>query len=508
MPLSTIKSGLEKYRSNLSSSQINATESYISAVERYSKYAESITHDENGSLAFIKIQPVKIENQAVFGTFVNADYLNEIVVCKAKMEDGLWVPDEDNILVKCLITQNSFSSEIFNSSHGGEPVTILQLGDEITPKYKHSFSLKEKYAHRHITNRNLAYDTLTNLMDFTSGICEEDYVLNKSKKSEISKFASSLQRIISLSFEFESELVREQLDKDFFDINGQILSSLSGHISNNAKRLSLPEEKSCRGPFEDFYDVFNNQEDFLEMSELLSIILEKEGLEKSLAKSIKSRLSSLENTLNQNRKTALNKGMFSIRKPSGSPSFLFGESRYVTNYVSLKFAFGYDQMTEHDGIQQSGSTVIMDLNMSTFQATEFLQSATSGFWTKCTISRFMNRGVKSPEYDIEHDEFAVKNPVSTPDSVSLAVEAIESLKDKLKGTSSSKKLRAEIHENVQKLNVLIEQALQDTSGNLTIALEEQLEIYKEMNQKKVIHYCDSLGVSSDKIRFLLPNMKI
>lgn len=493
--LNCVKLALNKYSNLLTRSDISTLGSYVFSREYYDQKIESYLNeklnDTDYALAcsFIRIKQIKIEPQYIYGSHVQAEFINEISICRGREQNGQIIPNENDIIFKAMITQQALSEAIFNSDTlKGNPVTYTQFLSQNLSPYEPSFSIKKQYdVDYELKNESLAkefYDLLREarmLQDTSVSLSKK----NKEKYLELSK---SISRKLSSDPNYDLELIVERLEKDLQHVRSEFISTLSGYIQKVAQdvpKLACSEEEQDTLIHNFFNYTFENKRK-AHLHNAIKIVLDNESLDsedyKQLSKKASKYLTEYQNDRFAN--ADLNKGTITISKTSGSPHFLFGESKSVHNYISLNFNFSYDKVNDDAQYDILNMINIMKISMSNVQFIELLQSGLSDHWVKCTPERFLMQPVPFPnkEESRSHDSFKAER-IKLSDLTQQLIVKFNTIIKLAESTSKSKRHRESLLSELSGLDKLIQKAIKKDDQIIKDASKNVLEKMKEKTNK-------------------------
>lgn len=489
-----VELGLSKFSHLLSEQEIADTHEFLRSLKAVNDYSSSIdrrivNNDAAGGCAFIKITPVKVEPQYVFGTLIKSNFLNEISICSAKFENNEWLPDESNVLFKALMTQHALADASFNTGrHGGSPITYVEFAGENIEQYSPNITMETKYDYRRIKDTQELNKLNSELKNLLAVIQNDETKLTKDIKRSLVDKLTMISRISNPSMDFEMTLVREQLDKDFEHINAQMISSLSGYLQNMAETLKIEHAEKTRAtnPFQTYFDTRHNLDRYTGVIKLLQGlkgIAANEEDKKELSSSLNSFTN--QSVLKHDKQCAITQGLLSITRPSGSPRFMFGDARSHQHFISLHFAFGFDEVSEYGEHRVADSCNMLQIDMSTCQFMEMLQAGMSESWTKCTLKYLMNKFITGRKLDTDkdHDHMHVDAP-ELPASSKMIKADVQAAIAMIEGATSSKKAKDEIQRVITKILGETPKALDEKEQALKDYSSVLFTKYQSHNAKK------------------------
>lgn len=492
-----IKKSLETNKNTISEIAKRDSSSYIHALDNLSdnvkdNLSKSIEGEPLFCCTFIKISPVKIKPSHVFGSHIKSEFLNQISICPSKLsEDGLLVPDEDNIILKAMITESSLSDATFNTiSFAGTPITYTEFNGSLLPKYKPYQTMKEHYAQDMNEKRQDIKSLIDEMIKEATLLQSKDTDLTKSSKAKLLKFAHSLEIQLRDDINCDLEKIRESLESDFNHIKTEAISSINGYLKNIASEQALgitdstnTENKSIIKQFFEFYHDRNIKSSILEIISLLNqeelSVDEKSFIEKKILSLTKLTSESIRNQF------TINKGSIKIGKPSGSGKFMFGDSRQTSGFISFDFSFGCEPLT-YDNLVENEGKHILKIKMTNNQFMELLQSNMTNNWTKCTSQRYLLEQVPQREKLSAKEDPISQIEITTSSltkELKLKVERYISL---CTSTSKSQKTRSMLLESIKEIEMLVDNAVSEDEDILNDASKELLELIKVDSNKKIL----------------------
>lgn len=474
------------------------TELYCLENDIVDNNTKQLADDYISCCTFIRISQKKITPQLIFGSHIKSEYLNEISLCGATLaDDGEIIPNENDIILKAFITELSLSEAVFNTErYDGEPITYTQFGSNRAPVYQPSIDMAQQFAHSSSLQKDKILAKLEALIEEATFLQNTAIKLNKKSKEKLLSVAKQLSSLLRDELSFDLEMVRENLDRQFVHINSEVISSVTGYLKNIAKDYLLEhkESSSKKSLIERHYQSNYDLNIKAINAKLLSLALadeQEQTVKDELIKFIDNLTIKHENKRLQN--ACINKGIINFGKPSGAPSFMFGDSRPIDNYISIDFEFGYDYTSEHGEMKFDKTSQITKINMTHTQFMELLQSGMTDHWVKCTTARFLAKKVESRNNETtEHDPYR-QEKISASLLSQKANASIHDYIAQVNGTSASIKAREALLSPLMDIKSYIEQAIDDNEEIVNVQSVELLETFKEQNIIKVNNLLEMAG---------------
>ncbi|TOJ31079.1 hypothetical protein CGI42_27225, partial [Vibrio parahaemolyticus] len=161
----------------------------------------------------------------MYGSHVPSDTINEISVCFAKAQDGKWVPDEDNVILRVAISERGLSDMTFDrEKYKGEPANIIELNGVPLPKYEPKQTASGEYFKRlndkHSNIRKEIEEALEEAERINSSTC----LLNKKDKEKLQGFARKVYGYSTDDHAFDFEIIAEKLEQNAHHVRTEIAS--------------------------------------------------------------------------------------------------------------------------------------------------------------------------------------------------------------------------------------------------------------------------------------------
>lgn len=427
---------------------------------------------------FLKITPKKVQPQVFYASHVPSETINELSVCKAKLINGEWVADEDNVIIRAILPERSLTDMIFNRENfQGTPVTYSEFYGEALPKYVPNMSADSEYRKRMDSYVVEIKDDLDELKNMLEKVRSGELKLNKEVSNKMRSLTAMLVGHSHSDLAWELELIAEKVEKNCYHLRSEAIASISSAISQIAEQYEIQyaeDGTELVSPFASLYDITLNKEARRAVRALIQAIPEDERTDKLT--NLDSSLSN-EVKFSDSKTHGITQGSIKLRNPSGGGHDLFGEDRPVNRYFSLNF--GFCCIEDDIGIDTyySETQSMFQLNLSEFQLMSLLQTSFADIWVKGTMSRYMNDGVPNERETLDTVK-RTKYKAARKDSDAKVKEIVGRMDALLSAPLRSKVKQEEFLGVVAEFLEFSGVVLKDNDEALTEALAEMLGEYQ------------------------------
>ncbi|CAH7401157.1 hypothetical protein VCHA53O466_50143 [Vibrio chagasii] len=457
--------------------------------------------EEVQSSAFIKITPRKLDNTKLFGSITRSTFAQEVAIYPAVHNGEEWVQGETAFL-KGLITERGLSNMMFNHQrYAGEYFTFTEHNGVPVAPASQFFGMNERYSKLTNEDAKRAIEALEALIEMTKTLQDPEVKLNKKLRETMQE---ELQKInMGGSMEFALELTREKLEEDSIKMRAEVVSSLTGILHNIAKPLLENKSAACKAEslIQSYYEHANE------------LTPENDAVRKLLG-AYKHRMSpedvkalSRFTEVNKERLLArahseLAKGSAKMSMPSGTPSYMFGNTVQVNHYAQMQFSFATERLNEYGEVNivenQEFLTVILTHN----QLTELMQGSLGEASTKCTLTRYVGAKVSNPDQNLEHDPFAID--ISKRYNKNEALDkALLTLSTLLSSTSQAKAHKAKVMEAAQSIEGLLLKETEARREQFETEANEIIEKFQAHHANEVTNMINTVEASNPQLSSII-----
>ncbi len=477
-----LESMLVEHGESLSQIDRENIKELIKKAKTLNQYQKDIdAKDYSKSFVFMKITPKKVEPMYMYGSHVPSDTINEISVCFAKAQDGKWVPDEDNVILRVAISERGLSDMTFDrEKYKGEPANIIELNGVPLPKYEPKQTASGEYFKRlndkHSNIRKEIEEALEEAERINSSTC----LLNKKDKEKLQGFARKVYGYSTDDHAFDFEIIAEKLETNAHHVRTEIASSISSSLSSVVEHKAIAYADDNSSSFDSPLACYYELNGRTEKTESLLRLVEKSKDVDYIAQA--SRL--FDKHSQKKNLRGVNQAMVKINNPSGSPHFFFGDSRIVQDYFTFTCSFSSYSTDSYGDLYYEAETDILTLSMTRYQMMELLQSSLGGNWVKGTLTRFLGEGLslelkKAPKMIEEPHKIEI--PESSETLMKLAAE-LDSL---LSNSSKSKKHKEAILKKVMEISDLFEVESKDRRERFDVTAQTVFNDYAQITSEKI-----------------------
>lgn len=429
---------------------------------------------------FTKIAPKKIPATDMYGSVIPSTFVNELLIVFAKDVNGEPKPDEQNVLLRMLLSERTLGEALFNSEkYSGEPVNIACLQNLKLPSYKKSTnSLVDSYNFNINETEQSAKDKLNAFNDKIKEATELGATkLTKANVAEIEKLALEACQYIKNDHSFEFELLSERVAKNSLHLRSELISSVINSLTPLASALTLDPPANDIFEFDSPLAAFFAIQHDPEINALVKSALAEQGCEFNKL----THHSSIKNTLFD-----VTQGNVRIGKVNGSTSDLWGVEHDLSGYIKIDISFSGHEINRHGDDNYDPVLPLLSIEMSHMQFTSMLQGSLAEHWEKATLSRLCSRKVARNEDTDTKKTKTFKCPAHTDnDEIRGILEKIVKLAAIAKNKETKEKLLDSTKELAEKLATAYKTkrddvnntslTLLDTYRNETICFVEELD---------------------------------
>ena len=221
--MSTIQSLIEKEitlnTSKYPGDVIATAKAYLQSFAQYHNTFDSFkAAKDEPAFAYMKITPVQLQNEYLFGTYMPIQNAYLIQACSAKRVNDEWQPNTDDVYLSCYITESHLSDVIFNQQrYNGAPITFTHVLGQDVERFERSVTLQTQYDA--IIN-NIGRNELPTALDIDhiiSDLRDTDEPLSKSLISHLKSKHKRFPRKLSSDMSFDIEMMAEKALASVFD---------------------------------------------------------------------------------------------------------------------------------------------------------------------------------------------------------------------------------------------------------------------------------------------------
>lgn len=489
-------------------------ESFLNLHDKKEKdIASMIQNTEEDACVFINLKPVSFEQKMLFGSRIKTDNCYQMSVVKAiQNENGNWVPDENNALVKFLISKKVLAESFFEKSKAEQhPVTICELDNVVIEQKESSFDGKEQYGRMFRSSMNEISERYLDIKQKIKEINEGNISFSKKNIESLVTSINILESRIKAGLKFDLETDSTQFEKDFYEIKKEVQDKILSTIINSDKLIENTSSKEndiekCR--IKSFFD-FNNVvgEEASDVVKLLNAYAEKlvSYSEKELRKIVSRMITGFESeAIVKSKETSdMSKGCIEISEISSSGTYLFGENKMSNKIFSINVSFAVETKNDRDRIIICEDFSLMNLWLSSYQMMELMQCSFYGIWVKATLSRFCGKGVHNNGFFKGKETVSIDGSLKTENKQTI-IDNISKVKELL-DKPATKGSRSEIEEILSSMGDLIENEIEERTEVFNERQAEMMNAYAEKNISeinKVIDKADETNHGFNKIEFV------
>jgi hypothetical protein len=427
---------------------------------------------------FLKITPKKVQPQVFYASHVPSETINELSVSKAKLLNGEWVADEDNVIVRAILPERSLTDMIFNRENfQGTPVTYSEFYGEALPKYVPTMSAETEYRQRMDSHVEKIKGELDELRDMLKKVRSGELKLNKEVSNKMRSLTGLLVVHSHSDLAWELELIAEKVEKNCYHLRSEAIASISSSISQIAEHYEIQYAEDgveLVSPFASLYEITLNKEARRAARALIQTVPEDEST--GILTKLDSRLAN-ETKFSDGKTHGINQGSIKLTSPTGGGYNLFGEDRQVDRYFSLNFGFCCTQEDLGTDTYYPATTSMFQVSLSEFQLMSLLQTSFANIWVKGTMTQYMNGGVPNERETLDAVK-RTKYKAASKDSDAKVKEIVARMDALLSAPLRSKVKQEEFLGVVTEFLEFSGVVLKDNDEALTEAMDEMLGEYQ------------------------------
>lgn len=410
---------IQKLEEALSSGELSLPQSTLTLAKRYmdNRKANAVkvskTVKDMTSAAFIKLTPVKLDNQLLFGSHVRSNYAQELSLHPAIYVDGEWKPDVANPILKTFLSERALSDALFNNhKYSGQQCTFTELNGVKTEEYKPNFSTEQELNQFEQLQCSDALEAVERLETLCVQLEDPEFRIKKEFKKSLLDCLKVLERYSNHDLAFSMSLAREKLEKNFHHIRSEVLSNLTGILQDIAEPVTMIEDKTQKpteSVIQDMFHAFNSASpEYKAMNDVMTAFAPNLTAEerKDLSRFIES--SSTRHIRESEVGAQTCKGSIKFANIHGSPKFLFGNAMQQNDFFSVRFGFANDSLDSFGDIRIRECQSFAEVYLTQYQLLDLIQGSLNGHYIKCTLNNYLRRYLKNPSEELEHDQFDYK----------------------------------------------------------------------------------------------------
>lgn len=462
--------------------------------------------DPHAGFAFLRLKPVSFAPQVLYGQNVSSDTALELSACSAlKNAEGKWVPNENDILFKSLITERGVSDLAFNTQTCDiQPTQFIELNGMPVAKPEPRYTHSEQFGRHFYEEIGKARKALAIAQKEASRLQDSGVKLNKTEKEAIAGAQAQLERYARNGLAFCLEIDSEQAEKDVHHLKMEVLSSVTSHITKVAEQLTLKDTSGLSQIESTIEKVFNTR--IRDRSKLIDVatLIERYAphykggagcsghRESEARKDIAHRANRYRNkhVLDLYDACELGKGGLKMSRPSTTQMTLFGDARAVQHFFNLSVSFSAEQARHFGEVKTSAAIDFLEFYMTDYQMMELMRGSLAGDWVHATLARYCGQSVdfyRAAEEDDDHDEVKVEIP-DLPDSSQQLLALVVALGTLVDSKSQSKKVRDDMVAVVNAIDELLESEINARD-----------ELYLETRAEMLTKYQDSVLPQMERV---------
>lgn len=454
----------------------------INALEPALKRVES--EIETDSFIFAKITPRRIEPQYVYGSQVPCDTVHELAVCGAKLNDHEeWIPDENNVLYKAIFPERVLAEMMFDrQSYAGKQVTLTELNGVALPKYERQEETYANYTRRFDEKTKDVRDAAAQILSMTTDM--EATRLTKGDLQNISQLTGEILSHARSDAKFDLELAAERVDENAYHLRSEIQSSVHSAVAKRSLEAAI-EYQGKEREITAYQAYFTLTTLTVEVESVIKLLeLDEDNAEsEALANHMASFTKGISN---------VNQGMIKISSPCGSPTFFFGDSRYVQEYFIIDLCFTAHEFDEYGDRKLTKGKTLCQFRMTRYQMMELLRTSIGDIWTKATLERNLNLPVATPQLPEDRNSIVINGMKITDESQKLEALVLEVnalVAEKKNNKEHRAKLAAAIIAMVKQLDIEIPARNQSYDDALA-------DLFKNYERDTMVYLQDAMEKSS------------
>tara|TARA_B100002049_G_scaffold165549_1_gene124257 strand:+ start:18383 stop:19936 length:1554 start_codon:yes stop_codon:yes gene_type:complete len=391
----------------LQSEKIDMTGIDIKSVEKH--IAEISTLEEmiddflasiaQPSHAFVRFKNVSFSPRKLFGKNIQYERGLEFVLLRAKQVDGEWVPDEDRVLVKGLMTEADVTDMLFKrNSEFFSPMTFTNI-DGFNPELPTpSYTQGQKFGKSFYDSQQKAEVKVEQLLEQAQMLQDSSVSLSKNNKEPLHEAIRFLVQFFKSSDLFDLELDSETLDKHMLEVKTEVFSTLRAEAFKQDVALEDMREQSSRESiFKQYFDTHVDLSEKTSSSLLLAryaeTLTEFGDKEKRKDVSRESGWLGADFALAESEKSEYGKGCVSFSQVQTTSTLMFGEPRHQQDIMELRLHFGVENQRDFGQVSIQDNGLLAYVRLSMTQMMDFIQSPFSQSYVKCTINNICGRYV-------------------------------------------------------------------------------------------------------------------
>lgn len=431
---------------------------------------------------FMRITPKNVAPTHMFGSNVRSQVINEFAIVFAKLEDGIWVPDENRVLAKFALSERSLADAMWSrDTYSGTPINFIEDHGVALPKYVPAVT------NDYLEGLNKRFAGHGKLVDSIKSIVSKveagELSLNKADASKLIDALLKSSGYLASAESYDLGIVTEKLDRNSSDLRSEILSSVYSSLARITEyaQIEYKEEDGVAydSPLASYFAVNLDGE----IRQLISELIEEDiysypqdypkGKDHNWATNKEG-----DRVTNKDKNYASNQACLAISNPQGQQSGLFGDERTHLSYISMDFNFAGHEFVSGDTDYFDRVLSMFRIELTKVQLTSLLQGAMVGMWEKATLSRIVNNGVEEDKERIA-DVKAKRNhsldKLSAVDEIREDLDTITSMTSNIR----SKAGKQELLDAIKSLIVKIEAAAADKRIQIDDKVADIINLYKD-----------------------------
>ncbi|PSV00531.1 hypothetical protein [Photobacterium kishitanii] len=499
--MTTLEQIYEEIKNTLSIEVSNAALVFIKDKEKLERLIESRSLKTNPTYTFSRLRNVKITPTYLFGSNIKTEVAQELTVCNAVLDStGAWIPDESDILLSCLLTDEAVTSMIFNGAElKPSPATATMFNNSVCNYFGNDSQRKEQYLAPFLDHENQLKRSFDEVLEITNELELNKRQLTNKQKSRLNILMRSLLNLHNESgTEYDIKSIRLNLEKDSLSLKSEVLASIKGrYIKNSPLAIENTSEKPpVDSVFLQCFNVYSkkeNKENVLHFLKAARTHIRSDSHFKGFEKNIDSLIQTINRLVPKDKSDPRSRGMeksqvgqigIILNKTSGSGGY-FGCLSEPSTVFGMTFHHAYTEVDHYGNKIIEPSSRFLDIFLTQEQMREMLQMQK---WVNTTISRY-STAIYTTEKFVSHNkeeqirEFTSKNKTNL---LSLCKKVVPML--------TEDKLSQE--ERLTLVNAL--KGITSTSDDLSQELEHFFEeaVNAEIGRVRDLTYKDIDGIIS------------
>ncbi|MCY9861356.1 hypothetical protein OTK49_02345 [Vibrio coralliirubri] len=466
MRSASILSNEEKYKLEIIAHNLDLLVSEVKAAKDPANFMRNI---------FMRITPKTVPAQHMFGSNVRSQVINELAIAHAKLEDGIWVPDEDRIFAKFALSERSLSEAMWNrDTYSGTPISFIEDHGISLPKYELRKSPEDDY-NVSLDKRFTSHEKMISSLKKAIGAIEAgDATLTKASASKLIDVLRNSAGYLGGSQSYDLGIVAEKLDRNSSHLRSEVLSAAYSSLARITEHAQLEYREESGIDFDCPFGAYFAITLDAEVRDLISELLEEDmasypdDYESEKGGNWAKNLEGGRAT-NTNKRFAVNQACLAISNTQGQHTGLFGDERTHSSVIGLDLSFcGHEQISDDTDFYDR-SLALCRIVMTKVQLTSLLQGAMVGLWEKATLTRFVNFGVAEDE-SLLADEESKRNysldKLNNIDDITADLESIASMSSNIRSKAGKEAFLAAIDSLIVKIEA--------TSAQKRIQIDEKV----------------------------------